>query len=246
MKKVISRVPALALAAALAVAAVMPLASRAGNEGRSGDTEPGRGNSIMSSWVRAVDGSGDANAIGKFNRNEANKSLVRANGTVKVVSASSITVTTFSKNGEGVVTAKDYTFTVDSSTTVIRKFKGTASIAEVGVGDKVKVWATSLTDGTAKLIWDKSIWWIALNGTINALNSTDMTFNLLVSRKEPQTGLMMTMTVPVKTSSATTYFKADGTAGLFTDLADDQKVAVRGSFNTVGKYVWAKKVTIKP
>src|SRR5204862_372628 len=120
-KKVFSRVPALAMAAALAAAAVVPLASRAGNDSHSEDTEPGRGNSVSSSWVKAVDGNGDANAIGKFNRNEANKNLAKANGTVK----------------------------------------------------------------------------------------------------------------------------ADGTDCLFTDLANDQKVNLRGSFSTVGKFVWAKKITIK-
>lgn len=226
------------LAAALSMLA--PVAARAST---STDQEPGRGNSIMSSWVHAVDVNGDANAIGKFNSNEANRSLVRVNGTAKAVSTTSITISQFSLNSAGDLTVKDYTFTVDSSTAVIRKFKGTASIAEVAVGDRVGIWATSKTNGTAKLIWDKSIWWVALSGKIADLNSTTATFNLVVSRKEPQTGLTMTLVMPVKTSSQTTYFMGT-TVKAWSDLANGQTVNVRGSFNFVGKYLWAKKITI--
>lgn len=209
------------------------------------DSEPGRGGSSLSSWVKAVDGNGDANAIGKFNSNEANKSLVRVNGKVKAVSSTSITVTQYSLDSAGAPVVKDYTFVVDSTTVVIRKFKGTASIAEVSVGDKVGIWATSKIGGTAKLIWDKSIWWVALSGKISDLDATAMSFNLVVTRKESQTGINLTMTVPVRATSSTTFMKADGTVGAWADLANGQNVNVRGTFDRVWMLVWAKKVTIK-
>lgn len=220
------------MAPIMALGIIVPLVAAARDSGSSTPVQYG-------SWVKAVDENGDRNAIGKFNSNEANKKLYRFEGAVTAVSDTSISVKRANSNG----TITTRTFIVTTSTAVIRKFRGTASIAEVAVGDKVKVWATAATDGTAKLIWDKSIWWVALKGTIADLNATDKTFNLVVSRKEPETGLTMTLTVPIKTSDATTYWMGT-TAKAFTDLANGQTVNVRGSFNTVGKYVWAKKITI--
>lgn len=202
------------------------------------DFEPGRGVSALTSWVSAVDVHGDANAIGKFNSAEGNKHYVKVEGSVTAISSTAITVLSKSKS-------KSYTFTIDSTTKIIRKFKGTAAVSEVQVGDAVRVYATALTSGTAKLIWDKSIWWVSLSGTLANLDSTAKTFNLIVSRKEPQTGLTMTLTVPVKTTDTTTYWLADGTAKAWTDLANDQKINVRGSWDVVNKIVTASRVTIK-
>ncbi len=213
----------------VALGMILPMVAAAREDGSSTPVQ-------VNSWVKAVDEKGDSNSIGLFNRDEANKHLAKVNGTVTAKSDTSISV----KAGNGTT----YTFTVDSSTKIIRKFKGHSSMAEVAVGDQVRVWATALTGGTAKLVWDKSIWWVALSGTISNLNSTDKTFDLTIMRKEPETGLTMTLTVPIKTSDATTYWM-DTTAKAFTDLANGQKVSVRGSFNKVGKYVWASKVTIK-
>lgn len=204
----------------------------------------------------AVDGRGDANAIGKFNRHEKNKKLFKVNGRVTAVSASSITVqvslTNTNNNGNANgnsnanasnvnadVTLKSFTFSVDSNTAVIRKFKGTATIDEVAVGDHVRVWATKRTDGRAVLIWDKSIWWVHLKGVISSLDATAKTFKLTVTIKGIE------YTTNVKTNDATTYW-LDATAKTFGDLANGQTVLVKGSWNSVGKYVLAKKVLISP
>lgn len=220
------------MAPAVALGLILPLMAAARENGSSAPVQ-------YNSWVKAVDEKGDSNAIGKFNSNQANKRLAHFEGTVSAVSATSITVRR--ANSLGVVTTR--TFIIDTSTVVIRKFKGTASVPEIAVGDRVQVWATALTGGTAKLIWDKSIWWVALKGTIADLNATDKTFNLVVTRKEPETGLPMTLTVPIRTSDSTIYLM-----GLdpktFSDLANGQTVSVRGTFDAVLKSVLAKKITI--
>lgn len=211
---------------------LLPLAAAARDSGSSTPVQYG-------SWVKAVDEKGDRNAIGKFNSEEANKRLMRFEGTVTAVSTTSITL----KHGNSDKTIATKTFVIDSSTTIIRKFKGTAGIGEVSVGDRVKVWTTSATSTTVKLLWDKSIWWVALKGIVSSLNTTDHTFMLTVVRKEPETGLDMIMNVPITTSSATKYWM-DSTEKTFSDLVSGQKVNVRGSFDTVTKSIWAQKITI--
>lgn len=216
----------------VALGLVLPFVAAARENGSSAPIQYG-------SWVKAVDEKGDHNAIGKFNSNETSKKLAKIEGTVTAVSSTSISV----KRGDSESAVTTRTFKVDTSTVVIRKFKGTASIGEVGVGDKVKVYATAVTDGTAKLIWDKSVWQIALKGTVSALNATDKTFTLTVSKKEPETGLTMTLAVPVKTTDSTTYWQGV-TAKTFGDLANGQTVNIGGTFNSVGKYDLANKVSI--
>lgn len=189
------------------------------------------------SWVKATDEKGDANALGKFHSNTLNKHLFVFTGNVTAVSASSVTVKRTSSSG--VVTT--YTYTVDTTTAVIRKFKGTASIADVTVGDKVQVWSTLRTGGIAKLIWDKSIWRVDLKGTVSALDTTAMTFTLTVTRKEPETGLQMTLAIPIKTTATTAYW--DGITPItFGDLTNGEVVKLVGTFDTIGKYVTATKV----
>lgn len=198
------------------------------------DTSTGTGKSVVSSWIEALDGKGDSNAIGKFKSAKENKKYKSANGVVSAVSDTSISIT----KGE-----KTYTFIVDEKTTVLRKFKGKATIGEITLGDTVSIWATAKTDGTAKIIWDRSIWRISLKGTVSGLDTAAGTFNVVIQKKEPHTGLFMTLTVPVQTNSATTYFIGD-TAAAFTDLVDGQTVTVRGTWNIEGKYEIASKVTI--
>lgn len=236
MRKLITGLTSFALLVST-VGAVVPSMAQAGNS--DSDHEPGRGSSALTSWVSAVDVNGDATGLSRFRTNENNSHLAKVTGVVTAVSSSSISVNV-TKNS--VVTG--YTFSVSSATKVIRKFKGTATIAEVLVGDTVRVYASSLTSGAAKLIWDKSIWWVALSGKISGLNTTDKTFNLVVTRREPQTGLPMTLTVPIKTNDATIY-EMNHSAKAFTDLANDQSINVRGSWNSVAKVVTARKVTIK-
>lgn len=216
----------------MALGVIFPLIASAREGGSSTPIQYG-------SWVKVLDEKGDRNAIGKFNSNEANKKLVRFEGTVTVVSGTSVSVKR--ADSEGTVTTR--TFKVDTSTAVIRKFKGTASIGEVSVGDKVKVWATASTDGTAKLIWDKSIWWVEVRGIVSALNVADQTFSVTITRPEPETGLSMTLTVPIKTTSGTTYGTLTDPK-TFSDLANGQTVKLRGSFSAIGKYVIAKRVSI--
>lgn len=216
----------------VALGMIIPLIALAREGGDSNPVQYG-------SWVKAIDLHGDHNAIGKFNSNNGNHRLAHVEGVVTVASPTSISVKQ-TKNGVDTT----YAFTVDSNTTIIRKFKGTAAIGEVGVSDKVKVYATALTSGTAKLIWDKSIWWVALKGTISALDTTAKTFTLNVTRKEPETGLPMTLAVPITTSSMTTFWQGV-TAKAFTDLANGQTVNLRGTFNFVGKFVLASRISIQ-
>ena len=195
---------------------------------------------------KAVDLKGDSNGIGKFNSNEANKNLKRANGKVTAVSATSITMAVKNDDDTDEDGVTLYTFLVDANTKVLRKFKGTAKINEVAVGDQVKVWATALTDGTAKLIWDKSIWWVSLKGKISAIDTTAKTVTLRLSWEVGHKGkiiLRRPYQLTVKTDDMTKYFQGL-TEKAFTDLVVDQRVAVRGSWNKVGKYVLAGKISI--
>lgn len=200
----------------------------------------------------ALDGKGDRNGLGLFKRSSESKSYVFVNGKVTAVSSTSITVEVRAKNDDGTITTSPYTFAVDATTKVIRKFKGTASIAEVAVNDRVMLWGTKLTDGTAKLIWDKSIWWGQIKGTVTDVNTTTETFKLVLRQKQTEGGLTKTVSASVKTHAGTTYwFGTDPvTAATFADLSsamtDERKVTVRGSWNSVGKYFLASKVTITP
>lgn len=199
----------------------------------------------LHSEASALDGKGDRNGIGQFKRNSENKKYVFVNGTVTAVSVDSITVAVRSKNDDGTITTTPYTFAVDTTTKVIRKFKGTASIAEVAVNDKVMLWGTKLESGVAKLIWDKSIWWGQVKGTITDLNSTTKTFKLILKQKETKSGKTITVAATIKTSDNTKYWLGD-VEKAFTDLANDQVVTVRGSWNSANKYFLASKVTITP
>ncbi len=196
----------------------------------------------------AIDSKGDANAIGKYNSEVKNTKRHVVTGTVTAVSATSITVSVKTKlsdstanantNTGTTVTTKSYTFTVNSSTKVIRKFKGTATINEVMVGDSVQVWNTALTNGAATLIWDKGIWSAEVTGTVSNLNTSGMAFTLTVTMK----GIQYTTTV--KMDSATTYVAKDGTVKAISDLVNGQTVKVRGSWNSVGNYMLAKRMVI--
>lgn len=177
----------------------------------------------------AIDGKGDANAIGKFNKNNANAKLFHMSGKVTAVSATSITVV----NGSS---PASHTFTVNSSTTVIRKFKGTASITEVMVNDQVSLWATK-DNGNALLVWDKSIWWAESRGVISNLNTTTGAFTLTITLKGVQ------YSTTVNTNSQTTY-RMGGVAKSLTNLANGDTVTVRGTWNSTLKVFLARKITI--
>lgn len=197
------------------------------------------------------------NAIGLFNRNKANKKLYFVNGQVSAVSPTSISVsvtyknvsasqenattfsvepvaTTFSIEPIG-VTTKTYIFAVDENTIILRKFKARTGINEVAVGDKVMIWATKMTDGTAKLIWDKSIWFASTSGKVSALDTTAKTFTLTITKHRVE------YTTTVKWDDVTTVWQGD-TAKAITDLANGQVVKIQGSWNSVGKYLYAKKI----
>lgn len=198
---------------------------------------------FVSPGTDAADKDGDRNGIGQFNRQEANKSLYHVNGKIKTVSDTSVTVDVSSKDEAGVVTVTSYTFAIDTTTKIIRRFKGTAKVDELTVGHKVKVYATALTDGTAKLIWDKSIWWLRLAGKVVQLNDEDKTFQLQIPKRNDK-GQLKTYLVKVKTNASTTYVNSDSTAATWDDLDNMDTVRIRGSWNSVGKYLLAKVITI--
>lgn len=200
---------------------------------------------FISRPAEAADLKGDNNGIGLFHRNEANKKLVKVFGKITAISDTSITILSKRnlENSSSVHTATSYTFTIDSTTKILRRFRATALVGELTVGDQVRVWGTKLTDGTAKLIWDSSIWWIRLNGTISNLNATDKTFDLIITRKS-QNDTPKTFTVAVKTNDATMFVKADGTAGTWTDLTNGATVRIRGVWNHVGRYLTARNIKL--
>lgn len=199
--------------------------------------------------THAIDEKGDANAIGVFNSEHKNTKRRVVSGTVTAVSSTSITVqvgsgssdsnsNTNTTNSNSSSTVKTYTFTVDTNTKVIRKYKGTATINEVAVGDKVQVWGTALTNGTAKLIWDKSIWYAEVSGKVSNLNTTTSMFTFVVTMKGVQ------YTTTVKYDSMTTFLMKDGTTTTSAAVANGQTVKVRGAWNTVGSYLLAKRLVI--
>ncbi|MBI3573192.1 MAG: hypothetical protein HY092_03260 [Candidatus Kerfeldbacteria bacterium] len=225
MKKPLLSISALAMVAAM----VVPLAVSAKITHQLGNPE-----SIEHT---------DANTIGKFNSESHNTKRHHVTGKVTAVSATSITVAVGSasanSNGNGntnVGAPKTYTFVVDSHTVVIRKFKGKSSISEVMVGDMVMVWADKLSGGTAKLIWDKSIWWVGISGTISNLDATNKMFTLTIMKNKIE------FTTTVKTDASTTFWQGT-TAKTFSDLANGQKVTIRGSWDNIGKFLLARKVT---
>lgn len=195
----------------------------------------------------ALDHEAKPNELGLFNRQERkikDHTLVQKEGKVLAVSSISITIAQFGKDTEDVPTVKEYTFAIDSNTKVIRKFKGLSNIGEVSVGDKVKVYADKLTDGTAKLIWDKSIWWARLRGAVADLNTTDLTFNLLLTRQDGHH--TKTWSAKVRATSLTQVVKADGTVGSFADVSNGQKMSVKGAWDNVTKSLLARLMTILP
>ncbi len=193
----------------------------------------------------ALDDKGDKNGLKLYSRIGGDEAYAYVNGTVSAVSATAISVSVKHRdeNNLDAFVTKVYTFSIDAKTKVIRKFKATASISEVAVGDRVAVWGSDLRDGRARLIWDKSIWWGETEGTLTDLNTTDKTFKVVLTT-ENKLGQQVTVVTTVKVSDATTYWQ-NGVAKSFSDLANDQKVKVRGSWNSAGKFFLANKVTIK-
>lgn len=223
-----------------ALAMVLPAAAQAG------ETQA----RYISGATEAADFHGDSKGIERFNSNEGNARVKRVHGDITAVSATSITVKTPAAvdeeaadkkdNNSAVEPATSYTFAIDSNTRVIRRFNGQSSVSELSVGDEVKVWATKLTDGTAKLIKDKSIWWLRLGGKAVDVNDTAGTFRLLLPLRK--SGRLRTFSGEIRTSAATQYYQADGTAATFTDIDNNDKVRVRGVWNNVGYYLNARKV----
>lgn len=191
----------------------------------------------------AADLKGDNNGIGRFNRNENNKLLFRIHGTITSLSDTSITIMSKKMLGDSLKATADtsYTFSIDETTKVLRRFRAASSVAEMTVGDQVRIWATKLTGGNAQLIWDKSIWWIRVTGTISNLDTVNQTFDLLITRTAAD-GTVRTFSVSVKTTDATVYVTANGAPALFTDLANGSEAQVRGVWNHIGCYLTARNI----
>lgn len=216
-------------AAALTLSMLLPLAAAAKDGGK------------LKNPI-SIDARGDNNGLAKYKKHSENRRLKHVEGRVTAITApvadpkTDGTITVKKSNG------KSYTFTFDSTsstkyTTFLRKYKGTASWNEIMVGDAVKVWATKLVGGRAVIVWDKGIWWTEIKGTVSNLNADTKSFTLTVTMK----GVDFTTTV--KVDDLTTYRMGD-VDKTFADLANGQKVKVRGSWNTVGNYLLAKRILI--
>ncbi len=202
----------------------------------------------------AIDGKGDKDGLARFESEDRGRKHKFVTGKVTAISATSITIltpgtapvantnttNTNSDSKPKALPGTSYTFAITSATHYVRKYKGTASWNEIMLGDTVKVWADKLVDGTAKLIWDTSIWYSEVKGVVSNLNVTGMALTLTVTMK----GVEYNTTV--KMDSATTYLMKDGTAKAITDLANGQTIKLRGSWNSVGKYLLAKRIVIMP
>jgi hypothetical protein len=218
-----------------------------------GSDKPGR---YISAGQEAADFKGDAKGLKAFSLHESKSGLVKVQGDITAVSATSITVLgeaktsrstntnasvkVYSDSEEDDAADVSYTFTINSDTKVLRRFRGTSSVSELSVGDEVKVWVDKLEAGTAKMILDKSIWWLRLGGRAVEVDDTNKTFRLLMPFRKH--GRLKTFSGVIKTSALTQYIKADGTAGTFTDIDNNDKLRVRGVWNNEGFHLNARKV----
>lgn len=200
----------------------------------------------------AVDSKGDASAIGRYNSEQKNSKRKVVSGTVTAVSATSITVqvgikssddsnknTNTTSNTNATVTPKTYTFIINDATKIIRKHKAMATINEVAVGDMVQVWSTKLASGVATLIWDKSIWYAEVHGVVSNLNTTTGMFTFTVTKDKVE------YSTTVKYDTMTKFLKKDGTVVTSASLANGQSLKVQGAWDSVGKFLLAKRIVIK-
>lgn len=197
----------------------------------------------------AIDGKGDDHGNKEFKKHNDNRRLYKVSGKVKSISATSITITKPNRtelseaNKETTVTATatttDLTFVIDAKTNILRKFKGTATYNEIMVGDVVQIWAAKKS-GTALIIWDKSIWYSETKGVISNLNADGKAFTLTVTKDKIE------YQTTVKFDAMTTFLMKDGTTKLATDLANGQTVKIKGAWDTVGKFLLAKRIVIYP
>lgn len=191
----------------------------------------------------AIDAKGDNNGLAKFKKHSENRRLKQVVGVVTAIVAPIVDPKT-----DGSITVKksngtSYTFSFDSTsstkyTTFLRKYKGTASWNEVMVGDMVHIFTTKLERGRAIIVWDKGIWWSEVKGTISNLNAAAMAFTLNVTIR----GVVFSTTVKV---DAATAYRMGETDKTLADLANGQTVKVRGSWNALGSFLLAKKITIQ-
>lgn len=172
----------------------------------------------------------EAKDVRQHDEHERNRRLVKVNGTVAAISTSSITVK--------VSSTISYTFAITSKTRMLRKHKGATNVSEIAVNDRVRVWADKKVGGTAKMILDKSIWWVNFPGTISNIDTTAKTFTLTIRWK------MFDVTSTVKWDASTAIRQGDAIKTV-PDLANGQKVQVKGSWNEVGRYILARRITIK-
>ena len=164
----------------------------------------------------------------EMNKHERNRKVVKVTGTVKAISATSITVTS---------KTTDYTFTIATTTKMLRKHHGKATMNEIVVGDHVKVWADKKVGGTAKMIWDKDIWAVKFPGTISNIDVANKTLTLTITWK------MFDVTSTVKWDD-TLVIKQGTVVKTVADLANGQKITVAGSWNAIGKFIFAKTIKI--
>lgn len=193
----------------------------------------------------AIDAKGDDNGLGKFKKHSVNGHLKQVVGVVTAITApvadpkADGTITIKKENG------KSYTFSFDSTTatkytTFLRKHKATATWNEVMVGDTVHIFSTKLEKGKAIIVWDKGIWYAEIKGVVSNLNTTTMAMTLTVTKG----GIEYSTTV--KYDAFTTFLMKDGTAKTAADLANGQTIKIKGSWDAVGKFLFAKRIVIYP
>ncbi len=201
----------------------------------------------------AIDGQGDSQGISDFKKDNENTRLKAVTGKVTAVSATSITIarnlktvttdptSTVTKQSTDptTTTTTSLTYTIDAKTHVLRKYKGTATVNEIMVGDSVKIWAAKLS-GTALVIWDTSIWYVEVRGAVSSLDSTAKAFTLTVTKNKVE------YSTTVKYDDATIFLMKDGTSKTAADLANGQTIKIKGSWNTLGKFILAKRIVIIP
>ncbi len=153
-------------------------------------------------------------------------------GTLKSISADSLVVSSW---------GGDWTILMSSTTKLLRRFDGKASLSEFAVGDAVqvkgKVSTTSMWAVNARAVQDNSIQTrnASFSGTISNLNTSTWAFMLTTQKR----GVLQV------TVNADAKIKIGDSTGSVNDLMNGLMVSVSGVWNTQQSMLMASKVVVK-
>lgn len=140
------------------------------------------------------------------------------------------------------VNGKIYAANISGATKIVNKFGGRIMVSDLKAGDSLHIKGVVLADGAsikAKYLRDMSILRkkAGLEGTVKDVNHLDGTF-ILVAKGHGEIKVIMPQNVKVR-------IKGIETAG-HKDLADGQKVNIKGMLDLSLKTMEAERIVIKP